>query len=185
MQQRLWVCASMQRRRRFAANTGREPQGIANGQEESERNHVCLAQYGHNEVEHEKPLSWWWHLWHCYENPFNLLLTLLADLPPGTATDAEAASRAIIWRRPRWAARLQPEPVGHLLDEAHALGVVGRGAISTPARLIPAAAAAPISPSVRARAKTALRKSAASILGQGVLVAAWKRRSHKGLPQGS
>ena len=34
------------------------------------------------------------------------------------------------WRRPRWSARLQP-PVGHLLEEAHALGVVGRGAIST------------------------------------------------------
>ena len=33
---------------------------------------------GLNEVEHEKPLPWWQHLWHCYRNPFNLLLTLLA-----------------------------------------------------------------------------------------------------------
>lgn len=33
---------------------------------------------GFNEVEHEKPLPWWLHLWHCYCNPFNLLLTLLA-----------------------------------------------------------------------------------------------------------
>ncbi len=33
---------------------------------------------GMNEVEHEKPLPWWLHLWHCYKNPFNLLLTLLA-----------------------------------------------------------------------------------------------------------
>ncbi|MFJ9451383.1 MULTISPECIES: magnesium-translocating P-type ATPase [unclassified Herbaspirillum] len=33
---------------------------------------------GPNEVEHEKPLSWWVHLWHCYKNPFNLLLTVLA-----------------------------------------------------------------------------------------------------------
>ena len=33
---------------------------------------------GLNEVEHEKPLPWWVHLWHCYKNPFNLLLTLLA-----------------------------------------------------------------------------------------------------------
>jgi P-type Mg2+ transporter len=33
---------------------------------------------GPNEVEHEKPLAWWQHLWHCYSNPFNLLLTLLA-----------------------------------------------------------------------------------------------------------
>jgi Mg2+-importing ATPase len=33
---------------------------------------------GLNEVQHEKPLPWWGHLWRCYENPFNLLLTLLA-----------------------------------------------------------------------------------------------------------
>ena len=39
-----------------------------------------LARYGPNEVEHEKPLSWWLHLWHCYQNPFNLLLTVLAAL---------------------------------------------------------------------------------------------------------
>jgi hypothetical protein len=38
------------------------------------------------------------------------------------------------WRRPRWAVRLQPAPVGDLLTEAHALGVVGRGAIASPAR---------------------------------------------------
>ncbi|WP_397453845.1 magnesium-translocating P-type ATPase [Pseudomonas sp. NA-150] len=34
--------------------------------------------FGLNEVEHEQPLPWWVHLWHCYKNPFNLLLTLLA-----------------------------------------------------------------------------------------------------------
>jgi Mg2+-importing ATPase len=37
-----------------------------------------LARNGPNEVEHEKPLPWWLHLWHCYQNPFNLLLTVLA-----------------------------------------------------------------------------------------------------------
>lgn len=63
-----------------------------------------------------------------------LLLSMLAALAPGAGTDAAEASRAMIWRRPRWSARLQPEPVAHLLEEAHALGVVGRGAISTPAR---------------------------------------------------
>jgi len=36
------------------------------------------VQYGFNEVEHEKPLHWLWHLWHCYKNPFNLLLSALA-----------------------------------------------------------------------------------------------------------
>jgi Helicase conserved C-terminal domain len=63
-----------------------------------------------------------------------LLLRVLADLPPGAGVDATEASRAMIWRRPRWAVRLQPEPVGDLLTEAHALGVVGRGALATPAR---------------------------------------------------
>ncbi|MGJ7529617.1 magnesium-translocating P-type ATPase [Variovorax sp. GB1P17] len=37
-----------------------------------------LETVGTNEVAHEKPLPWWMHLWHCYKNPFNLLLTLLA-----------------------------------------------------------------------------------------------------------
>lgn len=31
-----------------------------------------------NEIAHEQPLAWWQHLWHCYRNPLNLLLTLLA-----------------------------------------------------------------------------------------------------------
>src|SRR6185369_3934766 len=39
-----------------------------------------LARDGPNEVAHEKPLSWWHHLWQCYRNPFNLLLTALAVL---------------------------------------------------------------------------------------------------------
>lgn len=65
-----------------------------------------------------------------------LLLDVLADLPAGNGVDATAASRAMIWRRPRWAARLQPEPVGDLLTEAHTLGVVGRGAIGTPTRAL-------------------------------------------------
>lgn len=63
-----------------------------------------------------------------------LLLGLLADLDPGHGVDAESASRALIWRRPRWSTRLQPGPVGTLLTEAHTLGVVGRGALATPVR---------------------------------------------------
>ena len=39
---------------------------------------AVLAQTGPNEVEHEKPLAWYQHLWLCYKNPFNLLLTVLA-----------------------------------------------------------------------------------------------------------
>ena len=33
---------------------------------------------GENVVLHEKPLPAWLHLWHCYVDPFNLLLSVLA-----------------------------------------------------------------------------------------------------------
>ncbi|MGO9253863.1 MAG: helicase-associated domain-containing protein [Mycobacterium sp.] len=65
-----------------------------------------------------------------------LMLGMLAELPPGAGVDATEASAALIWRRPRWSRRLQPEPVAHLLAEAHALGLVGRGAISKPGRVL-------------------------------------------------
>ena len=63
-----------------------------------------------------------------------LLLGMLAELPASAGVDKNTASAALIWRRPRWAKRLQPAPVAHLLEEAHLLGLVGRGAISTPGR---------------------------------------------------
>jgi hypothetical protein len=65
-----------------------------------------------------------------------LLLELLVDLPNGSGTDPQRAAQALIWRRPRWSARLQPTPVAHLLDEAHALGFTGRGGLSSPARAL-------------------------------------------------
>ncbi|SEH63916.1 Helicase conserved C-terminal domain-containing protein [Mycolicibacterium rutilum] len=65
-----------------------------------------------------------------------LLLGLLADLPPGAGVDATSASRALIWHRPRWGARLQPGPIGDLLAEAHTMGLVGRGAVAGPARAL-------------------------------------------------
>ena len=72
---------------------------------------------------------------------------LLAELPTGGGVDAASAARALIWLvRPRWASRLQPGPLGDVLDEAHALGFVGLGALSSPGRLLlagdPAAAEA-------------------------------------------
>ena len=39
-----------------------------------------LARDGPNEIAHEPPLPGWLHLWHCYLNPFNVLLTVLAVL---------------------------------------------------------------------------------------------------------
>jgi len=71
-----------------------------------------------------------------------LLLDVLVDLPPGAGVDATEASRAMTWRRPRWAVRLQPGPVGDLLTEAHTIGVVGRGAIANPTRALIAEAPA-------------------------------------------
>lgn len=63
-----------------------------------------------------------------------LLLQAIADLPSGSAVDANSVAAAMAWRRPRWSTRLQPAPVGALLAEAHTLGMVGRGAIATPIR---------------------------------------------------
>jgi len=65
-----------------------------------------------------------------------LLLGMLAELPPGAGVDEDTASAALIWRRPRWSKRLQPVPVAGLLNEAQQLGLVGRGALSTPGRLL-------------------------------------------------
>jgi hypothetical protein len=65
-----------------------------------------------------------------------LLLRMLAELPHGAGVNAAEASAALIWRRPRWARRLQPGPVADLLTESHALGLVGRGAISAPGRAL-------------------------------------------------
>ena len=39
-----------------------------------------LTRDGPNEIQHEPPLPAWLHLWHCYLNPFNVLLTALAVL---------------------------------------------------------------------------------------------------------
>lgn len=63
-----------------------------------------------------------------------LLLGTLAELPPGAGVDAAGASAVLTWRRPRWAARLAVAPVTDLLVEAHAVGLIGRGAIATPSR---------------------------------------------------
>ncbi|HYL91130.1 MAG TPA: magnesium-translocating P-type ATPase [Burkholderiales bacterium] len=49
------------------------PDGISDSQAE-----LVRAEVGPNEVEHEKPLPWWKHLWLAYRTPFSLLLTALA-----------------------------------------------------------------------------------------------------------
>ena len=49
------------------------PQGLDESQVQALR-----KQFGNNEVRHDQPPHWWAHLWQCYRNPFNLLLTALA-----------------------------------------------------------------------------------------------------------
>jgi P-type Mg2+ transporter len=44
-----------------------------------------LARHGPNVIEHDRPLPWWRHLWHCYKDPFNLLLTALAAVSFATS----------------------------------------------------------------------------------------------------
>lgn len=52
---------------------GSSAQGLSDAEADALR-----EKYGLNEVEHEGPVRWWQHLWLSYNNPFNLLLTLLA-----------------------------------------------------------------------------------------------------------
>ena len=52
-----------------------------------------LRRCGPNAVEHEPPPQWWRHLWHCYKNPFNLLLTVLAAL---SCLSADAKATTVI-----------------------------------------------------------------------------------------
>jgi len=51
------------------------PHGLSEAQAAAAR-----ERFGLNEIEQEKPLPWWRHLWHCYRTPFDLLLTLLAAI---------------------------------------------------------------------------------------------------------
>lgn len=55
------------------AQLGSSSQGLTQAEAEQ-----LLEQHGPNKVEHESAVRWWRHLWLSYNNPFNLLLTLLA-----------------------------------------------------------------------------------------------------------
>ena len=50
-----------------------------------------LARDGPNEIAQEPPLPGWLHLWRCYLNPFNVLLTMLAGLS-FASNDVKAAA---------------------------------------------------------------------------------------------
>lgn len=41
---------------------------------------AAREQHGENLLPTQKPSPWWKHLWVCYRNPFNILLTLLGAI---------------------------------------------------------------------------------------------------------
>lgn len=59
--------------------------GLTDEEIEKVRKHSGL-----NEIEQEKPLPWWIHLWLCYKNPFNLLLSVLAVISYYTEDETAA-----------------------------------------------------------------------------------------------
>ena len=67
---------------------GSHPNGLTEAQAADRR-----QMHGPNEVGHEKPLRWWEHLWRCYVNPFNILLSLLAA---GSAYSGDLSGTIVI-----------------------------------------------------------------------------------------
>lgn len=49
------------------------PEGLTEQEADAIRQHS-----GSNLIESQQATHWWVHLWHCYRNPFNILLTVLA-----------------------------------------------------------------------------------------------------------
>ena len=64
----------------------------------------------------------------------------IADLAPGLALDPASLLERLRWRRPRRSGRLHDDLVTWTLRETELLGVTGRGALSTPGRLLAAEA---------------------------------------------
>jgi len=58
---------------------GGHPEGLNAAEVEKIR-----AVHGDNQIPAQKPAPWWVHLWLCYRNPFNLLLTVLGIISYAT-----------------------------------------------------------------------------------------------------
>ena len=58
------VCRRAQRTEALLKTLQAHPDGLTEVEARAAR-----RRFGPNEVEHEKPLSGWQHLWHCYKNP--------------------------------------------------------------------------------------------------------------------
>ncbi len=65
-----------------------------------------------------------------------LALGLLAALPPGNSLDPDAVLDVVSWHRPRRSGPARNALVRWSLDEAHAYGLLARGAVTTAGRLL-------------------------------------------------
>jgi len=72
---RLLLEASASEAQALYERLGSHSEGLTDAQADAIRSRT-----GPNAVDHEKPLPGWLHLWHCYSNPFSLLLTVLATI---------------------------------------------------------------------------------------------------------
>ncbi len=57
---------------------------------------AARSRHGANTIAGEQPVTWWRHLWLCYRNPFNLLLTVLGIVSYGTDDSTAAAVIALM-----------------------------------------------------------------------------------------
>lgn len=64
------------------------------------------------------------------------ILAVTAEFPPGTAITAADVARVLSWRMPRRRRHFRIEAVERTLSEAAALGVVGRGALTSAGRAL-------------------------------------------------
>ncbi|MFF0814928.1 helicase-associated domain-containing protein [Rhodococcus sp. NPDC003318] len=62
------------------------------------------------------------------------VLDVVAELGSGVGAAAAEVAAIVAWRRPRWSARLGASAIEHTLSEATAVGLIGRGALSSPGR---------------------------------------------------
>ncbi|ORI26178.1 helicase-associated domain-containing protein [Rhodococcus sp. 1168] len=64
------------------------------------------------------------------------ILEFLAELGPGNAIADGEVARGLAWRRPRAMSRYALRPVSKMIGEATAMGIVARGALSTPGKAL-------------------------------------------------
>jgi hypothetical protein len=62
------------------------------------------------------------------------VLVALASTPPGQAPSRDSLQARLVWEAPRRGGRSRDRVIAEVLEEAEALGLVGRGGLSTPAR---------------------------------------------------